>query len=327
MMRGNRSMSQDITPLCAHTRSEARPVRTFHACEDCRLRKMKCNGGFPCSRCMSGRTPRKCVYGMRSHARIVLPDAPQTEKNRRQMQTDVPSPHREGKELDYLSYPLGDSPLATSPVLDRLRVGVSVYNADTDICQFYGPSSHFWFVQHLFGRLQRNTNSPPYPPPYSPGSLRDVPEALRAWGMEKQLFTNTEELGKEYNLDQSRTRFLPKDLGQKFISAYFDVVHPRAPVLSEVDIYKSWEELWSPPNRSTPPSNLKARSILFMVFAIGALQCPDEGDDAMGWAQHFSKSAGDMSGIFEEPSIVDIHLLLLRAIYALQVGKTNCHYL
>jgi hypothetical protein len=313
--------------------SQARPVpfrtRTFHACEHCRFRRIKCNGESPCSRCAMGKPPTKCVYGIRSRTtHTVLRNDSQSEEENQQKGGNTSEPHdgsQDGVRMQSV-HVIDPNQISKSsarnPLLDRLRIGTTAYNAQTDTCQYYGPSSHFCFVQHLYSRLQHNTTSPSY----SEGSLRHLPDALRAWGMEKQLFTDVKELTPAYILKPLRSAFLPEKLGKLFISTYFAIAHPRAPILTEANVLETWSHVWTPACEC-PQSKPKATSILFMVLAIGALQCPSEGLYAVEWSTYFYKAADDMSGIFEEPTITDVHLLLLRAIYALQVGKTNWHYL
>lgn len=153
-----------------------------------------------------------------------------------------------------------------------------------------------------------------------------VPEGLRQWGIEKQLFARADE-NAQLHRGVSENNYLPEHLGNALISTYFNVMHPQAPILVEAEVKRTWESLWSPPQRQTLCAN-KERSILYMVFAIGA-RLHDPGGDGMlmEWAEHFYACAGNFIDIFEETTLVGTHLMLLRAIYAMQIGKANWIYL
>jgi len=123
---------------------------------------------------------------------------------------------------------------------------------------------------------------------------------------------------------------LPKDLGEAFISSYFNVMHPQAPVLVEAEVLKTWQALWSPPERVQTGNcqSGKEKSVLYMVLAIGARLLDHNGGQSLnGWAEHFYQRAGHLTDVFEETSLLVTHLLLLKAIYAMQIGRTNSVYL
>lgn len=296
-------------------------VRTILACNPCRTRKVKCDGSSPCKKCLGTGRERECVYGAHSRARppravSTRPIAPMGPglKIRPSVAGDLRFPDTSTR----LDHP------ATNKKQEELRAGIAAFNPSTHAYQFYGPSSHFSFVQRLYQRIRRQSHQP-----LMLEVQPRVPEGLRQWGVERQLFTHGDE-GAQLESDVFAGHMLPKELGNAFISSYFDIIHPQAPVLVEEEIRAIWQSLWAPPpHQRTINSKLdKEKSIFYMVLAIGArLLDSHRGEAVEGWAKHFYSLAGRMTDVFEESSLLGTHLLLLRAIYAMQIGRANWVYL
>ncbi|KAI4716513.1 hypothetical protein E4T48_07291 [Aureobasidium sp. EXF-10727] len=287
--------------------------RATRACNICRARKVKCDGHFPCGRCLSSRID--CIYpgGVRSRSsgsiRSIVPKPLPSESQTKQ----APQP----------SIRTYEDPV-TNKKQQELRAGIGAFDSSTEAYQFYGPSSHFSFVQRLYQRIRRQSNAPL-------NVARTVPEGLRKWGIERQIFTHGDEGSSSQNtiLDGS---FLPKEQGEAFISAYFTLMHPQGPVLVECDVRQTWKILWDGPSHMPDHSKkfAKEKAILYMVLAIGA-RMTDYGDSSPSfsdaWAQHFYERAGVPTDSFEETSLLGTHLLLLRALYGMQIGRPNMVYL
>jgi len=178
-------------------------------------------------------------------------------------------------------------------------------------------------VQRLYQRIRPQSDKT------VSAHTRELPEGLKQWGFEKQLFTRGNDNQKDPQHDAFDFAYLPRELGDSFIATYFEIMHGQAPILDQMEVEKTWQGLWIGPGNS-PHSRPKDRSILYMVFAIGArLRKPDNQDDNfLGWADHFYEKAGkNLGDCFEETTLRDCHLLLLRGIYATQAGKSNWIYL
>ncbi|KAG9675633.1 hypothetical protein KCU95_g16341, partial [Aureobasidium melanogenum] len=221
--------------------------------------------------------------------------------------------------------PQSNSRIDEDPVTNKkqqeLRAGIGAFDDNTEAYQFYGPSSHFSFVQRLYQRIRRQGNAPL-------NVSRQVPEGLRKWGIERQIFTYGNECSSSKNSVPDGS-FLPKELGEAFISAYFTLMHPQGPILSERDVRQTWEALWTGPSYTPNQSKKLAqqKAILYMVLAIGARLTDHEPSSSDAWAQHFYDRAGVPTDSFEETSLLGTHLLLLRAMYGMQIGRPNMMYL
>lgn len=306
----------------AHTASADDQVkrvrkRVSRACESCRVKKVKCNGQSPCSKCVFNDREQDCVFVVdrrkqrTSLARPLLPAGP------------IGAPIAVVNGVSSLREHAANLESASSNEKNQeLRAGIAAFNTDTDAYQFYGPSSHFSFVQRLYQRIRRQSHQP-----LMLEIQPRVPEGLKRWGVEQQLFNSH---GEHQPADIFTENMLPRNLGDAFISRYFSIMHPQAPILAEAEVLKTWQSLWNPPLQPHANNSRydKEKSVLYMVLAIGArLLDHDRGEAAETWAHHFYRRAGKLSDVFEESSLLGTHLLLLRAIYAMQIGRTNWVYM
>lgn len=105
----------------------------------------------------------------------------------------------------------------------------------------------------------------------------------------------------------------PRELGDAFIKSFFELIHPQIPVLVYSEILELWDRMWQPPSKRTP---LRGEELLLMVLAIGARVSSFEGRQDVnvseGWAAYFSKKADDVTNLFENPSLLSTHFLVLK---------------
>lgn len=244
----------------------------------------------------------------------------------------APKPKINSVDLDVETQDGDTSSAAAATALDdpvankkqqELRAGIGAFNSNTDACQFYGPSSHFSFVQRLYQRIRRQSHQP-----LMLEVQPRVPEGLRQWGIERQIFNHGDD-GGQHRQSMLEGNCLPKELGETFIAAYFNLMHHQAPVLIEREVMKTYEDLWGPPQRlqAGNTKTTKERSVLYMVLAIGARLVYRSDWKTDSWADYFYERAGSLTEVFEETSLTGTHLLLLRAIYAMQIGRSNWVYL
>ncbi|OJJ79303.1 fungal specific transcription factor domain-containing protein [Aspergillus glaucus CBS 516.65] len=250
----------------------------------------------------------------------------------RQQPMLIPSTNNVGSSLDATTAPTPEAPridaapprLLNDPVHYKrqreLRAGIGVSNKDTGSFQFYGPSSHFCFIQRIYQRIKRRAHETLLTPQRSP-----VPEGVGNWGLERFMFSLSAD--NDATNCQSNACF-PRELGEAFIKSYFELIHPQVPVLVYSEIMELWDGMWQPPSKRTP---VKGEELLLMVLAIGARVSSFEGKQDVnvseGWAAYFSKRADDATNLFENPSLRSTHFLLLKAMYAFQVMRPNDAYL
>ncbi|KAB8223376.1 fungal-specific transcription factor domain-containing protein [Aspergillus novoparasiticus] len=291
--------------------------RVPRACEHCRSRKIKCNGEQPCNAC--SRNPQRCVYRTGS---IRNRKSRQNREQPRTPATLLPAPQSPAVPGECPNIRLVDDPAHYKRQYE-LRAGIGVSNPETGNFQFYGPSSGCAFLQRIYQRIQKS------PARESLLNCRTgpVPDGLLKWGVERFMFT----ADADGDLRRSRLAaeaFLPQGLGDVFIEAYFRIVHPQMPVLVYTEIIDSWKQMWETPIRGRPVKN---QEILFMVLALGArvirLKKSEQENRADEWAEYFSSRVSEGSIFMQEPSVKGVNLMLLKAMYSLQLMRQNDAYL
>ncbi|KAE8348399.1 fungal-specific transcription factor domain-containing protein [Aspergillus coremiiformis] len=292
--------------------------RVPRACEHCRSRKIKCNGEQPCSAC--ARNPQRCAYRTGS---IRTRKNRHTKEQPRAPATLLPavsqSPALHG---DYPNIRLIDDPAHYKRQYE-LRAGIGASNPETGNFQFYGPSSCAAFLQRVYQRIQ-NSSSRESLLASRPGP---IPDGLQKWGLERFMFTADSD-GALRRSRLAAEAFLPQALGDMFIEAYFRTVHPQMPVLVYSEILDSWKQMWETPIQGRPVKN---QEILFMVLALGArvvkVKKSEQENRADEWAEYFSSRVSEGSVFMQEPSMKGVHLMLLKAMYSLQLMRQNDAYL
>ncbi|PYI14834.1 hypothetical protein BO99DRAFT_426042 [Aspergillus violaceofuscus CBS 115571] len=303
-------------------------MRIERACELCRSKKVKCNGENPCLRCWQHSLP--CKYREKPRLRGRPPKGSTARRSppppsvaEATTPSFILSSDNDGCKLTNVSH--GGDPARYSPEEYRqqleLRAGIGVTNSQTGSFQFYGPSSHFCFIQRIHQRMKRQSH----------GRLLDqpktaVPTGLGEWGLERFMFAAGS--GGFRSSGGSTESFLSQELGRRFIAAYFEVIHPHLPILEQPIIVRLWEKLWAPP---APGREVSSRDLVYMVLALGARTMAREDSHSAEtldrWADYFWAQSNDYSMLFREPCIKGIHLILLKAMYALHGMRPNDAYL
>lgn len=293
--------------------------RISNACTACRTHKIRCAGSQPCSSC--AKHGRECLYA-------ILKPRGRRKKLRHEVaplsggSTPARHPTRtlqgDGEQSDPgANTPRRPGPLATKRQ-QRLRCSVGVAQSGTGGYQFYGPASNFAFLQCIYQRIHRNAPN-----------HQDRPGAMCVWGFDKFAFPAAGPEGQ----DHSRAPVcLPKELGDCFIKTYFEVAHPQYPFLLRSEIHQAWSSFWNPPRDGRQDGVGKtARSIVLMVLAIGAhmssLHKDKDAATMSDWAAYLASRArlDDLS--FGDVSLQNVHLLLLKSIFAMQLMRPNDCYL
>ncbi|CAG7923619.1 unnamed protein product [Penicillium olsonii] len=184
-----------------------------------------------------------------------------------------------------------------------------------------GPSSHFCFIQRIYQRMKRQSHSTLLGQP-----KRAVPGGLEKWGLERFMFAaGSDRLHPSKGTTEA---FLSKQAGHRFIDAYFSIIHPHVPVLARSAIEQLWERFWEAPD---PEREIKWKGVVYMVIALGARTIArtngSSAETLDNWAEYFWARSNNLDTLFQEPSLKGIHLLLLKAMYALHGMRPNDAYL
>ncbi|KAI2825341.1 transcriptional regulator family: Fungal Specific TF [Aspergillus niger] len=293
--------------------------RVPRACEHCRARKIKCNGQQPCNAC--ARHPERCLYRTGS---IRQRKNRRTKEAPRPPATLLPLPTTDSPTTpsDWSHTSLSDGP-AQYKRHHELRAGIGVQNPETGAFQFYGPSSGFCFIHRVYQRIKQGSSSEPLLARRS----CSIPDAIHRFGLERFMFARPGDSDPRRTYFPSQM-FLPRELGDQFIEAYFRIMHPQIPILIKSEIDDAWNQMWESPVRD---HSVKNQDILFMVLAIGArvanLKGKQTESSVAAWADYFSSRVSEGPIFLQEPSIRGVHLMLLKSMYALQLMRQNDAYL
>ncbi|KAE8410782.1 hypothetical protein BDV36DRAFT_276713 [Aspergillus pseudocaelatus] len=300
------SLDRPSDPTRAPSQPTRATTRIWRACEQCRARKVRCDGSTPCSRCRARGCP--CEY-------------------RPSMQTQVTKDRESRQSQEYPSQAHCPpdkrlSAIRQDPILLKrnreIRLGLGISNVETGSFQFYGPSSNFCFIQRMYQRLQQGESASVFNPATS------VADGVRQ-NIEPFVFSMTAE--NNHPLPQPDI-CIPREIGQSFIEAYFEIIHPQMPVLVYSDVLNTWESLWQPPWQER---NTNGQDVLYMVLAIGARVSSSQGRQDVtfseGWANFFAHKVHQANATFDDISLSSTHLSLLQAFFAFQLMRPNEAYL
>ncbi|KAJ5757978.1 uncharacterized protein N7511_006672 [Penicillium nucicola] len=296
-------------------------LRIPRACEQCRSRKIKCNGEQPCKPCW--KQHQSCIYrtgGIRDRKK--MPKKQSTSNIRPKSLTQHAAiGNRTPRDQSRASHVNLTNDLGLQRQQQELRAGIGISNPKTGAFQFFGPSSHFCLIQRIYHRIRRSTQDTLLSEKNHP-----APNELEKWGLERLLFSVDGE-----NDPLSRKipeAFMARTTGDMLLSAYFKIMHPQIPVLVHSEIMQIWNALWQSPSSNR---NLRGKELVYMALAIGArvLNTSRRGDTAWidDWADYFCSRANESSMILQEASLKGTHFMLLKAMYALQVMRPNDAYL
>lgn len=332
-------MASQLQPDTAQPANVGSGLQHLHAaCTSCKGRKVRCSGERPsCLSCI--KYGRDCVY---------MPLRPRGRKRRREIEdhvvesghdgenstntdtnTDTNTNNRDSASVITLEQPqsqpraraLCPGPLAVKRHRE-LRSGIGICQASTGAFQFYGPASNLAFFQSFYQRIHHNADG---------SAANNPPAALHIWGLDKFVFSpEPPELRDESNALHA---YLPRDMGDCFLTTYFKVCHPQYPFLVRAEIERAWDSLWDPPPQPGVAAQvcrgdrLTERNIVLMVLAIGAIMASlSPGKDAKvleRWAWHLSRRVQLRGHAFEDTSLGGVHLLLLKSIFGIQLMRPN----
>ncbi|KAJ5299019.1 hypothetical protein N7476_010576 [Penicillium atrosanguineum] len=223
------------------------------ACQECRKRKIRCNGLNPCQTCEKRNT--SCIYR-------------DVTRHRRKK--------HEYQESRRVSEPPGVSPGSVqhstqqSSVMRNIPNSVSATHMASPSCQmqlYYGPTSHFALMQHVYRDLISNPIAQSEPS----GGVDEAGAGLDLFSFRRIFFgsPDTHEGSKASTLGDVPVMFLPYELATLFLSRFLTTLYHMMPHRP-----KSWwelglEELYNPAP-SVHPDTL-TQALLLLALGTGSL--------------------------------------------------------
>ncbi|KAJ5960768.1 uncharacterized protein N7479_007918 [Penicillium vulpinum] len=228
--------------------------RIPRACEECRKRKIRCNGLTPCKTCQLRNTP--CIYRdyiRHRRKKHEYEEAGERNSVRRGSPGRVP--------------PSGQR---RASVMNDFPNSVSATHMTSPSCQmqlYYGPTSHFSLMQHIYRDLISNPTSQPEPS----GGVEEAGAGLDLFSFRRIFFGTPDfhESNKSPGAGDLSMVFLPYDLAKLFLSRYLSSLYHLMPYRPKLYYERCLDRMYN----SSPTDHLDAltQAIILLCLASAAL--------------------------------------------------------
>ncbi|PYH42846.1 Zn(II)2Cys6 transcription factor [Aspergillus saccharolyticus JOP 1030-1] len=254
--------------------------RIAKACQECRKRKIKCNGVNPCKTCQLRGTP--CVYReviRQRKRRYPYPERSNTDTTSTRLELNGATTRADE------SHPAAAQPLslgATHPPPRRRNPSVSLHfnnsvsatHMTSPSCKvqlYYGSTSHFALMHEIYRGLVANNHSAEADRP--PGEVEEAGAGLDMFSFRRIFFgtpiDSQEVNNKSPTCVDSHLLFLPYELAKCFLERFLATLYNLAPVWPHEEFYRQLEHLYGQGPDARPDKG--NQSILLVAMAIGAL--------------------------------------------------------
>lgn len=242
--------------------------RISKACQECRKRKIKCDGEKPCKTCRERST--SCVYR----------DVIRQRRKKQQQENRDSNPHWGSAEESDIGRPLtpglsqdaGSTGRRNQPVMYTFHNSVSATHMASPSCKvqlYYGPTSHFSLLQHIY----RDLVSGPHQPPTEPqGEVENADAGLDLFNFRRIFFgslAETHDAGKDTSNGNMPLMFLPREIAMFFLERYLATFYYLTPFWPKETMRRDAEKLYDPNVDS--PMDPSVKSVILMAMACGAL--------------------------------------------------------
>ncbi|RAH53576.1 C6 zinc finger domain protein [Aspergillus piperis CBS 112811] len=239
------------------------------ACQECRKRKIKCNGVNPCKTCELRHTP--CIYRevirqrKKKHQYTEAPandeyisnGATRADYGARQQSPGVMQPAR--RRNPSVSLTFNNSVSATHMASPSCKVQL-----------YYGSTSHFALMHEIYRGLVSGNQSAETEEPQ--GEVEEAGAGLDMFSFRRIFFgtqADSHDSNKALNGPDANVLFLPYDLAKVFLERFLATLYHLVPFWSKEVFYQQLDHLYRP----TPDSRSDkwARSLLLLGLATGSL--------------------------------------------------------
>lgn len=239
------------------------------ACQECRKRKIKCNGVNPCKTCQLRHTP--CIY------REVI-----RQRKKKHQYTDAPAndeyPSNGATRAEYGARQ--QSPGVMQPARRRnasvsltFNNSVSATHMASPSCKvqlYYGSTSHFALMHEIYRGLVSGNQSAETEEPQ--GEVEEAGAGLDMFSFRRIFFgtqAESHDSNKALNGPDANVLFLPYDLAKNFLERFLATLYHLVPFWPKEAFYQQLDQLY----RLTPDSRSDkwARSLLLLGLATGSL--------------------------------------------------------
>ncbi|KAF2493139.1 hypothetical protein BU16DRAFT_489544 [Lophium mytilinum] len=273
--------------------------RLPRACESCRLRKIKCNGANPCRGCLNHN--EACQYRVKPRNRRTKDELASPIRHTTTSQPNLPNA---SSQID---------PLQSREAIQSVSATDHVSPMGT-IQLYYGPSSNFSFLQHIYRSLvcpssRKNHISP---------EVQEGGPGLDFFQQRQSYFA----LAPEYPPYDMNISFLTLDCAKRLVQSYATTLGHLVPIWSEAELLCRLTALYCQLQRNDG-SFSPDKTILLCILAIGAATA-----EMLDWAEILYIRAKSECIMFEDVmNLQAVQIPLLMAQYQTNMGRSNSSYI
>ncbi|KAJ8113065.1 hypothetical protein OPT61_g4725 [Boeremia exigua] len=289
------------------------------ACEECRRRKQKCDGGMPCSLC----TKRNSQCSYRSYIRqrggrasSTYQDTPVAARVADQPETinqaPAPAPTIEHEDRSSASLPKSMPPRLA--IFNNIRATQDTSRGRTEI--FYGASSPFSVLQHLDAHLPTQEVPAVHPDP----ALTDVhngDRSIRSYNYQNIVFDHLS----DPTLSTSGFDLITYASAKIALRTFLVTACPRLPFLDSSNLCANFEKLYSMNDDASVST--ADRALVVAALGLGAFPLPDLPHRQILLAQARAEAVNIMYDI----NTKTVQATLMLAQLEFETGSPNICYL
>ena len=325
-------------------RTRQKRGQVARACDRCRVHRVKCDSGNPCTNCKN--RGGQCSHSGAMKA-ATLPHAyREIERLEQRVEELEQEKERHAEKLVHqLQTPIslppslsdgrgsgtGEQDLAASR-LKRVREGIYISTARSPQKTWYGSSSLFYFIGRIDTFLTVALQQSPLPDrmlPDSASHLLDGPTTLAAEEQAGQLTGPTDDpITTGENLTSTQEEY--------FLSLFWQSYYTSYPILDELEFKKHYRSLWATPDGKRKPSALADIVIaLCMQYGMARLPSVERGLQATSRANvsntdatiagrwYYRRCQTLLSAELESPIISTLQCHILCSIYLCYASFQN----
>ena len=264
--------------------------RTSKACQECRKRKIKCDGVEPCQTCQLRRTPciyREIVRQRRKKQKVRLADADDHDGA-----SEAIRPESSMRQQS----PAPSLPRAQTPGKYTFHNSVSATHMASPSCKvqlYYGPTAHFTLMQQIYRDLVSNQPSHPDEPQ---GEVEEAGAGLDLFSFRRIFFGTPSEapdLVKSSNVSGPSAMFLSYDLAKTFLQRFLSTLYSLMPVRPRAFFEQQLDQLYQPSVGAEADAAYHA--MILLALAIGSM-----GTEHFSWGDVLFERAKASAAALDE---------------------------
>ncbi|KAL2827685.1 C6 zinc finger domain protein [Aspergillus pseudoustus] len=242
------------------TESPTQPTgwRISKACQECRKRKIKCNGETPCKMCQLRNTP--CLY------RDVTRSRKRKHQDERESTGEAPGPTGPSRpeSLQPAASHRSDPPLGFNTSVSATHMA----SPSSKVQLYYGSTSHFALINEIYRDLTAN----PASRAQGQGRVEEAGAGLDMFSFRCIYFgipldSSNAPSGQTRDTRDLQLMFLPYHLASEFLQGFLYSLHQLMPIWSAETFQHRLEKLY---DTRAPTNTDQYDGILLMALALGS---------------------------------------------------------